>query len=159
MKKTLQQFKIQQSHISGKSHIENSKVNLLKFFVFRCNPAMAPFEFCEPKDIDENLRFKVLELRDRNEPEFVGMVVPNRLKEIPTDILTDYNRRRKEEGKNLIEDEFDYDEDEIDSKRIHGRKYLKQVYTKVFQQCRNAENNLIYEDVVNEKLLPHIEYV
>lgn len=122
---------------------------------------MAPFEFCEWSDLENNLRFKVLELRAKNEPEFVGMIVPNRIKEIPLSILDDYHRRIYEERKSklLEEDDEELKDNEIDTKRSRGRKYLKQVYTKVFQQCRNTENNFIYEDVVNEKIIPQIELV
>ncbi|KAK4876668.1 hypothetical protein RN001_009174 [Aquatica leii] len=123
---------------------------------FRKDPDIAPLEFCETKDLEKDLRFRLLALRNQNEPEFVGMVIPNSAKEIPENIFDDYNRRIAEEKLGLMLDVENYD-DEIDEKRLNGRKYLKQVYTKVFQQCRNTENNLVYEDVVNEKIIPRIE--
>ncbi|XP_031347208.1 coiled-coil and C2 domain-containing protein 2A isoform X1 [Photinus pyralis] len=123
---------------------------------FRRNPEMAPFEFCEMKDIDGDLRLQMLQLRNRNEPEFVGMVIPNRPKEIPSCALDDYKRRVEEEDQGLMLQTVDYD-NEIDGKRFNGAKCLKQVYTKVFQQCRNAQNNLTYEDIMNEKAIPFIE--
>ncbi|KAK5642284.1 hypothetical protein RI129_008451 [Pyrocoelia pectoralis] len=120
------------------------------------NPEMAPFEFCEMKDIDGDLRLQILQLRNQNEPEFVGMVVPNRIKEIPSNVLDDYKQRVEEESQGLMIQSEDYS-NEIDAKRFNGGKCLKQVYTKIFQQCRNTQNNLIYEDVMNEKIIPRIE--
>lgn len=110
-------------------------------------------------EIETNLRFQVLQLRDRNEPEFVGLPVPNRIKEIPINILADY-KKRLNENIYLQEDGGDDDEDdEIDSKRSRGSKYIKQIHVKVFQNCRCSQNNLDYEDVVDEKMVFHLEYV
>ncbi|KAF5273701.1 hypothetical protein FQA39_LY07391 [Lamprigera yunnana] len=123
---------------------------------FRKNLDTTPLEFCEIKDLQEDLRLQLLSLRNQNEPEFVGMVIPNRIKEIPENILYEYKRRIEEDNQGIIQ-EIDEQYDEINEKRFNGEKHLKQVYTKVFQQCRNTLNNLVYEDVVNEKIIPHIE--
>ncbi|KAF5294949.1 hypothetical protein FQR65_LT10662 [Abscondita terminalis] len=133
------------------NNIEPTKKNF-----FRKDPEMSRFEFCEMKDLEIDLRFQLLRLRNQNEPEFVGMVIPNNSKEIPENVLDDYKRRIAEEQLDLMLDEDSCD-DQINGKRVQGRKYLKQVYTKVFQKCRNTQNNLVYEDVVNEKLIPRIE--
>lgn len=81
--------------------------------------------------------------------------MPNRHKEIPNNILSAYKKRLTEEHKNFILEE-DYDDD-IDVKRSRGRKYLQQIHTKLFQLCRCVQNNLEYEDVVNEKLLDYFQ--
>lgn len=82
------------------------------------------------------------------------MVVPNRLKEIPLNVLHSYNQRMNSQKQNVT---LEHNEYEIDSKRSFGKKYLKQVFLKIFQYCRNAENNLLFHDVVNEKYLAHFE--
>lgn len=118
---------------------------------------MKTMEFCAFNEIEENIRLKILQLRDQNEPEFDGMIVPNRLKEINFNALADYKRRiasaAAQNGCNFDE-EFD---EEIRSKRSYGEKYLKQIYIKIFQQCKNSNNNLCYEDVVDEKFLLYFE--
>lgn len=121
---------------------------------FRLNAFLEKFKFCEKIDLQQNIRFRFLELRNQNEPEFVGMVVPSRLKEIPSNVLTAYLKRIKEENDGYLEDDF---ENDIDLRRSNGFKYLKKIYTKVFQQYRCIENNLEYEDVVNEKMMLFFE--
>lgn len=124
---------------------------------FRLNPDLNELKFCDPEELNNNIRFKVLELRDRNEPEFVRMTVPNRIKEIPTNILSTYKKRV---SKNLLSEDYEETEDtedSIENKRSRGLKNLKLIYTKIHQQCKCTQNNLEYEDVVNETIVKHVE--
>lgn len=121
---------------------------------FRLNPDLNNLTFCKAENVEENLRLKFLELRDRNEPEFVSLVVPNRLKEIPTNILSAYKKRLVYNENFNFEEEY---EDNADERRSKGRRYLQQIHTKVFQKCRCLHDNLQYEDVVNEKLIMYLE--
>ncbi|KAL3285284.1 hypothetical protein HHI36_019394 [Cryptolaemus montrouzieri] len=130
-----------------------SVLNRKKYF--RLNPYQKGFEFCHISEIDDNIRMKILQLRDRNEPEFDGMVIPNRIREIPANILKDYKRRIAHEREGFFVD--DEVEDDYDSKRKIGARNLKQIQTKVFQKCKSAVNNLEVEDVVDEKYLVHLE--
>ncbi|XP_063925902.1 coiled-coil and C2 domain-containing protein 2A isoform X2 [Zophobas morio] len=123
---------------------------------FRLNHQMEGWQFCDPKILEDNLRLKVLQLRNRNEPEFDRMMVPNRIKEIPLDILSDYKRRIAAEREAMSIEEDD-DEEEVEKKRSSGRKHLKQIHIRVFQKCKNSQDNLTFEDVVDEKLLPQLE--
>nr|XP_022912420.1 coiled-coil and C2 domain-containing protein 2A [Onthophagus taurus] len=120
---------------------------------FRCNPEMKKLSFYSPEKINSNLRFQVLQLRNKNEPEFLGMYVPNRLKEIPENILTNHNQRKKQE-RTLSADSED---DNVDAKRLHGIRCLKQLHTKVYQQCRSSQNNLTYENIVDERLISYFQ--
>lgn len=109
--------------------------------------------FYDAATIENNVRFQVLELRNNNEPEFAGMIVPNRLKEIPVNILSSYNKRIREEHIR-----YDFDEREnIEARISKGQKYLKLLHIKIFQQCKSITSNLTYEDVVNEKLLSYFQ--
>lgn len=108
---------------------------------------MADFKFCNSCEIDQNVRFKILQLRDRSETEFDGIVIPNRIKEIPFNTLDIIKNHKL--GENFSQT--------IDAQENHGRKYLKQIYIKLFQICKNSENNLVYESVVDEKYLAHFE--
>lgn len=40
-----------------------------------------------------------------------------------------------------------------------GKKYLKQVYIKIFQKCKNIDDKLEYDSVVNERFLIYFKYV
>lgn len=117
------------------------------------NPLQKSLQFCSAEDIEKNVRFTILELRNRNVPEFSGMVVSNRLREIPINVLHGFEQRQIY-SKQKYEPE---DDTEIDSIRSHGEKFLEDVFVKVFQQCRYAQNNLLFDDVVDEKGLAHFE--
>ncbi|KAI4470398.1 centrosomal protein-related [Holotrichia oblita] len=120
---------------------------------FRCNPELQRLIFYNSSNIEENTRFRVLALRNRNEPEFVGMVVPNRIKEIPTNVLTSYYKRiREEQNKCCLEGD-----ENVESRISNGQKFLKQLHINIFQQCRSMPNNLTYDDVVNERLLSYFQ--
>lgn len=80
------------------------------------------------------------------------MPIPNRIKEIPFDILNDFTRRKALEEKGFFDEDIDY-EDDIETQRNYGKKYLKQIYVKVFQRCKNIDDNLEYESVVDERFL------
>ncbi|XP_044766711.1 coiled-coil and C2 domain-containing protein 2A [Coccinella septempunctata] len=124
---------------------------------FRLNPYQKPLQFCNISEIDKNIRMKILQLRNRNEPEFDGMVVPNRIKEIPLNILKDYKRRVANERDGLFMEETKAEG--YDSKRKNGMSIMKQIHTKVFQRCKNATNNLEIEDILDEKYLVHFEHL
>lgn len=118
---------------------------------------MSSLAFCDGNDIQKNVRFRVLELRNKNEPEFLGTIVPNNAKHIPLYILDDYNRRINEENYDNLSEDSVLNDSNIKSRRSYGYRLLMQAYIKIFQQCRNGKNNLTYEDVVNEKIVPNIE--
>lgn len=110
------------------------------------------------EELNRNIRFKMLELRDKNEPEFLGTVVPNRIKEISTSALAAYKKRVTESRGVLEDDNFDEEEeDTIEAKRARGIRSLKLIYTKILQQCKCVDHNLEYEDVVNERMVKHVE--
>ncbi|XP_072382948.1 coiled-coil and C2 domain-containing protein 2A isoform X1 [Diabrotica undecimpunctata] len=114
------------------------------------------FTFCKTSVIEENLRLKILQLRDQKEIEFDGMVVPNRVREIPFTILNPYMRRKASEEKGYISDD---DDTEYKAQYNFGKKRLKQVYLRLFHLCKNTENNLDYESVVNENYFIYFHYM
>lgn len=54
---------------------------------FRLDPLQAEFDFCKMDDLVANSRLRLLQLRDQREPEFRGLCVPLREKEIPKDMF------------------------------------------------------------------------
>jgi len=53
------------------------------------NTSESDFDFCHEDYINNNLRFRLLQLRDQGEQEFKDMrLVPNREKEITKDLFT-----------------------------------------------------------------------
>lgn len=120
---------------------------------FRLNPLQSPLKFCDQTEIDRNIRFILLQHRNNNVPEFSGMLIPNRLKEIPFNILQNYLQRMSD-----LKHDFNYViDDSVEVKRSRARKFLKQVFMNIFQQCRNSEDNVCFEDAVDEKYLAHFD--
>ncbi|XP_023311108.1 coiled-coil and C2 domain-containing protein 2A [Anoplophora glabripennis] len=134
-------------------YMASCEPKLFKNNNFRLSPYMEDLKFCDLREIDQNIRFKILHLRDQNETEFDGVVIPNRIKEIPFNTLDIIKRHKLEEHKYITQTT----ENEIDTQENHGRKYLKQIYKKLFQICKSSDNNLVYESVVDEKYLAHFE--
>ncbi|KAK9876719.1 hypothetical protein WA026_014958 [Henosepilachna vigintioctopunctata] len=122
---------------------------------FRLNPHQKSLQFCDVSEIDNNVRMKLLQLRNQNEPEFDGMVVPNRIKEIPVNIFKDYKRRIALERDGFFAE--DDEDNDYDSKRKNGVRNLSQIHIKVFQKCKSAANNLEIEDVLDEKYLVYFQ--
>lgn len=61
------------------------------YYSFRLTPQKI-FNFCHISEIEENIRLKILQLRNQKEIEFDGMLVPNRIKEFPMNVLSQYIR-------------------------------------------------------------------
>lgn len=118
------------------------------------NPLQKDLIFCNNAEIEQNIRFIVLQHRNDNVPEFSGMVVPNRLKEIPFNVLENYLQRLK----NLKQD-FDTNasEENVEVRRSRAKKFLREIFMNIFQKCRNFEDNICYEDVVDEKYLANFD--
>lgn len=132
----------------------DTEVSYRKGKTFRLSPHIRDFQFCDPKELEDNLRLTVLQLRNQHEIEFDGMLIPNRVKEIPFNILADYKKRIATEDRISYEDDDDAD---YERQRINSKKYLRQIHNKIFQKCKSSDCNLLYEDVVNEKYLPYFE--
>lgn len=117
------------------------------------NPLQKDLIFCNHADIEQNIRFIVLQHRNNNVPEFSGMVIPNRLKEIPFNVLENYLQRLN----NLKQDFNSTTEESIEAKRSRGKRFLREIFMNIFQKCRNSEDNICFEDVVDEKYLAHFD--
>lgn len=124
---------------------------------FRLEPEMRALEFCTSEEIDNNPRFKMLRLRDRNEPEFQGAVVPNRVKEISEDAFVAYEKRCEENQSSVMIEEFR--KDDIEGQRKWGLKHLQRAENKVIQLCKVAENKMTLQDVLTEETIPTLGYV
>lgn len=75
--------------MSNKLHVQGNDQNLLQpREYFRLEPMQQEFDFASSEDIEKNLRFKMIELRDEEHPLFKGyQMVPAFEKELPKDIF------------------------------------------------------------------------
>ncbi|XP_048518137.1 coiled-coil and C2 domain-containing protein 2A [Dendroctonus ponderosae] len=109
--------------------------------------------FCKIQDIQANLRFQYLKLRDLNEIEFDGITIPNRMRELPINLLTDFKKRK------ALEVEDDGPDGDPRTLRETGKRRLRQMQKQIFQKCKGLRDNLSYESVVDEKYLIYFEEV
>lgn len=121
---------------------------------FRLDPDLNCLEFCASSEIENNLRFKLLKLRNSNEIEFKNIVVPNRVKEISPDIFVEYERRKKEEtiSTELIIEQLK--NENVDLHRKWAYKFLNQTEHRIIQLSKIAEKRISLNDVLNEELIP-----
>ncbi|XP_050296279.1 coiled-coil and C2 domain-containing protein 2A [Anthonomus grandis grandis] len=141
-------IKDKNAHLNLDPFVDWLENNLNKDY-FRIQPK----PFCKISDIETNLRFQYLKLRDQREIEFDGVLVPNRVRQIDFGLIKDFKMRKAREG--TFEDlREDVDPETL---RENGQRRLKQIQTKIFQKCKGMSDNLSYESVVDEKLLIYFE--
>lgn len=121
---------------------------------FRLDPDLNCLDFCATSEIENNLRFKLLKLRNSNEIEFKNIVVPNRVKEISPEIFVEYERRKKEE---TIRTELIIKQLKNENVNLHRKwayKFLNQTEHRIIQLSKIAEKRFSLNDVLNEDLVP-----
>lgn len=70
---------------------------------FRLEQLQEEFDFTTPEAIAENRRFRLLQLREKQIPEFAGLrMIPPNENEIATEILTRYSTRKRQEASSLL---------------------------------------------------------
>ncbi|KAK3909758.1 Coiled-coil and C2 domain-containing protein 2A [Frankliniella fusca] len=125
--------------------------------VFRLNPLLNEFDFCDISSIENNPRLRLLVLRSHGENEFRDCkFVPNREKEIPLEIFKTYEKRLSVSAR---ESEFDVEvtwSDPLSSHRAWGRLYLERVYQRVLAQCKQAQRTANLHHIVVEDQVPDI---
>ncbi|XP_034250216.1 coiled-coil and C2 domain-containing protein 2A [Thrips palmi] len=124
---------------------------------FRLSPLQCNFDFCEPSFLDKNRRLRLLVLRAQGETEFRDWKqIPNREKEISTEIFKSYEKRLSVSAR---ETELDVEmmwSDPLSSHRAWGRLYLERVYQRVLAQCRQAQRSANLHHIVAEDQVPDI---
>ncbi|CAM1295274.1 CC2D2A (predicted) [Pycnogonum litorale] len=118
---------------------------------FRLDHVQEEFNFVADEEIDNNLRFKMIELRESGMvQEFKNYaMIPLKEKEIPRDLFETYERRlRKEQS----------DEELIrsDPYRTRVSKFLSQVRENVMQRFHQVHHQKSLEDIVVEDQVPDI---
>lgn len=91
---------------------------------FRLDHLQEEFNFATDKDIADNLRFQMIELRQSDTiPEFKNYhMIPLKEKEIPKELFDTYDRRKRREQETS----------QIDDHRLRVSKFLSQVCMDTF---------------------------
>ncbi|XP_069488037.1 coiled-coil and C2 domain-containing protein 2A isoform X2 [Ambystoma mexicanum] len=115
---------------------------------FRLEQLQQEFNFLLHEEFNRSKRFKMLQLRNQEVPEFRNYKqVPIRDQEIPERIFQDYEKR-------LNDREDGGTEDQIDAHRVLVAKYLQKVRDSVVNRFLIAKHHFILSDLVVEDDVP-----
>lgn len=145
---------------------------------------MQEFEFATDAQIQSDRRYRLIELRAANEPEFRGFrMIPAYERHVRRDQFVLYERRRLKDaesaalGEDLDDDEDKEDEDgiggkksltatsrskfeppnQIDLARMRGRKTIRELRERIIKQFRFVQSQKSLSDMVIEEQVPDIK--
>ncbi|XP_071964631.1 coiled-coil and C2 domain-containing protein 2A-like isoform X2 [Antedon mediterranea] len=117
---------------------------------FRLEQLQEEFNFVTDDELALSKRFKMIEYRQKEIPEFRNIkFVPCQEKEIQDDIFKAYELRKQKEQKGLVSAD-------MDPHRAAVAKFLGKVRQQVMARFLAAQHQFSLEDVVNEEAVPNI---
>ena len=121
---------------------------------FRIDQLISEFNFLKDyKDFDESKRFKLIELRSKEEPEFRNYkMIPANDRLIRKDVFEAYEKRKLLENK-LTETK---DENEIEAFRLKGRRLTQKIREQILKKFRYAQHQKSLSDIVVEETIPNL---
>ncbi|XP_055354608.1 coiled-coil and C2 domain-containing protein 2A-like [Paramacrobiotus metropolitanus] len=116
---------------------------------FRLEQLQQEFDFVSAESIAENRRFRLLQLRDRQVPEFANLkMIPANDNEIPANIFDKYTFGRRQEAVSLL------GVSGINQK-AHA-SLLQNLREYISYTVRSVQDTYTYEDMVNEESILNI---
>ncbi|XP_077980820.1 coiled-coil and C2 domain-containing protein 2A-like [Glandiceps talaboti] len=117
---------------------------------FRLEQLQMEFNFCTDEEMAKSNRFKLLELRHKEIPEFRNYTqVPIKDKEILNDVFWEYEKKKKAEQEQQIGEDKD-------PHRAAVARFLGKVREQVMARFRAAQHQYSLQDVVAEEPVPNI---
>ncbi|XP_059159082.1 coiled-coil and C2 domain-containing protein 2A-like isoform X2 [Physella acuta] len=117
---------------------------------FRLEPLQQEFNLATWEELENNVRFKMIELRDTENPMFKGyQMIPVNEKEVPRDILKEYEKKLREESQ-LAPVKGD-----LEQHRAQVNLYLQKIKNRVLAQYRFASHQRSLQDMVYEDNPPN----
>lgn len=121
---------------------------------FRLEPLQQEFDLATAEEIDKSLRYKILTLRDQENPIFKGYpMVPCFEREIPKDALKEYEKKKREDT------QMPNVKGDLEQHRAQVNLYLQKIKERVTAQYRFASHQKTLQDVVNEDTVPNITMI
>ncbi|KAH3847614.1 hypothetical protein DPMN_089941, partial [Dreissena polymorpha] len=119
---------------------------------FRLEQLMVEFDFVTQQELEENKRFRLIQLRDEEVQEFKNYkMVPAHEREVPRDVFTEYERKKREEQR--LKSEGDHD---IETQRMAVKRYRQKIRDQVMRRFRRQAHMKNWEDMVKEDMVPNI---
>ncbi|XP_038057381.1 coiled-coil and C2 domain-containing protein 2A-like isoform X2 [Patiria miniata] len=117
---------------------------------FRLEQLQEEFNFMTDAELAALKRLRLIELRQKEAPEFRNYkMIPVLEKEIPDTLITEYEKRKKKEEEGIVEED-------MDPHRVAVAKFLGKVRERVIARFRAAQHQYSLQDVVNEEQVPDI---
>lgn len=140
---------------------------------FRLDQMMCEFDFVNEVELDKNRRFRLIQLRSQDIPEFKGLrLLPIDERYVRKDAFEAYENRMKKEAS--LDDEDDEKKNqtivslksttgkevknEIEEARAAGQKYIRKIREQILTQFRFIQSQKTLMDVVIEEQVPNIKY-
>ncbi|CAL1540858.1 unnamed protein product [Lymnaea stagnalis] len=117
---------------------------------FRLEPLQQEFNLATQEDLENNLRFKMIQLRDEENPMFKNyQMIPIHEKELPRDILKEYEKKRRDEA------QLPQAKGDLEQHRVQVNMYLQKIKNRVMAQYRFASHQRSLQDMVYEDNPPN----
>jgi coiled-coil and C2 domain-containing protein 2A len=135
---------------------------------FRLDQLIEEFNFAQEAEIEANKRFRLIELRWSDEPEFRGLKMIPALDKLVKEEQFEAFKKRKE---GRLEEEKEFGEsmgkslrggelqNEIEIARINGQRIIAKIRERIIKQFKFTENQKVLADMVIEEQVPNIKYV
>ncbi|XP_063726786.1 coiled-coil and C2 domain-containing protein 2A-like isoform X2 [Symsagittifera roscoffensis] len=132
---------------------------------FRLEQLQEEFDFCSDEELHSNRRFRLLEYRSQEVPEFRHYrMVPAFEKEISANVFDEYENKMSEEvddrsGKSRMAGTSKGIgvEEDMDEHRVLVNKIRKRVYENVLVRFIQARHQFAISDIVDEPTIPNTE--
>lgn len=121
---------------------------------FRLDQFIRPFYFVKDDEVFfSSKRFKLIELRAKEEPEFKSYkMIPSLDRFIGRDVFESYEKRKKSEN-HVSEGK---EENEIEAARLAGRRLLQKVRENILRRFRYAQHQKTLADMIVEETIPNL---
>ncbi|KAH9523492.1 Coiled-coil and C2 domain-containing protein 2A [Bulinus truncatus] len=117
---------------------------------FRLEPLQQEFNFASFEELENNLRFKMIALRDEEHPMFKGyQMIPINEKELPKDIIKEYEKKVREET------QLPLVKGDLEQHRQQVNMYLQKIKNRVMTQYKFASHQRSLQDMVYEDKPPN----
>ncbi|CAH1773716.1 unnamed protein product [Owenia fusiformis] len=117
---------------------------------FRIEHLQEEFNFCSDEDINQSLRYKLLEYREMEIAEFRNYkMIPCVEAEVPPEIFNEYEKKKKEEEKIKQGDALEEHRDSV-------MRFMQRVRENVIQRFRAASHQKTLADMVIEEAVPNV---
>lgn len=118
---------------------------------YRLEQLLEEFNLATDEDLEESKRFRMITLREKEEPQFRNKQVPAFDKEIPDEVFLEYEKEKEKQEKIGKLDQG--------SHRAAVAQFMQKVREQVILRFRIAAHQKVLSDVIFEEAVPNISNI